>query len=865
MPLAPRPVPGTGPDGAYDAFTEWVEGEGLELYPHQEEAVLELLAGSNVVLATPTGSGKSLVAVAAHLAALADDRVSFYTAPIKALVSEKFFALCEVFGAQDVGLLTGDASVNPDAPIICCTAEVLANIALREGTAADVGLVVMDEFHFYAEPDRGWAWQVPLLELPQAQFVLMSATLGDVSAIAADMSRRNGRETATVDQAERPVPLSFTWSTETLDDTLDELVETGQAPAYVVHFTQAAAVEHATSLMRGTKARFSGTGAAIDKEAIAARMATVRFGAGFGKTLSKLLRAGIGVHHAGMLPKYRRVVEQLAQAGLLTVICGTDTLGVGINVPIRTVLFTGLAKYDGTRSRVLRVREFRQIAGRAGRAGFDSAGYVVVQAPEHVISNEKAKKKAAASTNKKSKAQLSKPPPGTVVWTEQTFDKLVNGEPEPLTSRMKVDNSMLINVLSREEDAVPVLRRLLTDNHEERRQQVKLVRRALRLARSLVTSGTLTRLDEPDEFGRRYVMTVDLPADFALNQPLAHFALAAFDVLDPEAPTYTLDVVSVVEAVLEGPRQILFAQQHAARGEAIGEMKADGIEYDERMALLEEITWPKPLGDWLEPLFEIYRQTHGWLPPDALMPKSVLREMWEQAMGFTDFVGRYQLARSEGLVLRYLTDAYRTIRQTVPEAHRTPELEDIVEWLGETIRQTDSSLLDEWEALSDPAHVPSGIAHHEPPPPPRPISKQDRAFTVMIRNALFARVQLCSRDDLDGLVRLERDAADRLDPPREVVMGRSAWDQALEAYYAEHDTVGTDMAARGPAYLHLGEEERGEPTGAPEGTLARIRRMAQTLADPADHRDWLMEGIVDCDASDEAGELVLAMTSMRRL
>ncbi|MGZ5400733.1 MAG: DEAD/DEAH box helicase, partial [Nocardioides sp.] len=440
MPLAPRPVAGAGPDAAYDAFTEWVEGEGLELYPHQEEAVLELLGGSNVVLATPTGSGKSLVAVAAHLAALADDRVSFYTAPIKALVSEKFFALCEVFGADDVGLLTGDAAVNPDAPIICCTAEVLANIALREGRAADVGLVVMDEFHFYTEPDRGWAWQVPLLELPQAQFLLMSATLGDVTAIAEDLSRRNHRETAIVDQAERPVPLSFTWSTETLDDTLDELVETGQAPAYVVHFTQAAAVEHATSLLRGTKARFSGTGAAIDKEAIAARMATVRFGAGFGKTLSKLLRAGIGVHHAGMLPKYRRVVEQLAQAGLLTVICGTDTLGVGINVPIRTVLFTGLAKYDGNRSRVLRVREFRQIAGRAGRAGFDSAGFVVVQAPEHVIANEKAKKKAAASTNKRSKAQLSKPPPGTVVWTEQTFDKLVSGEPEPLTSRMKVDN-----------------------------------------------------------------------------------------------------------------------------------------------------------------------------------------------------------------------------------------------------------------------------------------------------------------------------------------------------------------------------------------------------------------------------------------
>ena len=834
------------PDEVYDALDEWSTGQGLELYPHQEEAILELLSGSNVILSTPTGSGKSLVALAGHAAALARNQVSFYTAPIKALVSEKFFALCEVFGADNVGMLTGDAAVNADAPVICCTAEVLANIALREGRAADVGLVIMDEFHFYAEPDRGWAWQVPLLELPQAQFVLMSATLGDVSRFVEDLTRRTGRETAVVADAERPVPLSFSWATTPLAETLEELVTTNQGPVYVVHFTQAAAVEHATSLL----------GAAwipkTSQDERAEALAGFRFGAGFGKTLGKLLRRGIGVHHAGMLPRYRRLVEQLARAGLLHVVCGTDTLGVGINVPIRTVLFTGLAKFDGHRQRVLRTREFQQIAGRAGRAGFDTAGYVVVQAPEHVIENERALAKAGDDPKKRRKVQRKKPPEGTVVWTEQTFDKLVSGEPEPLGSRMRVDNSMLINVVAREEDAFGVLRRLLTDNHEERRQQLRLARRAVRLARSLVRSGVLTRLDEPDEHGRRYVLTVDLPADFALNQPLAHFALEALDVLDPEAPTYTLDILSVVEAVIEPPRQVLLAQQHAARGDAIAEMKADGLEYEERMRLLDEITWPQPLAELLEATYELYRGSHPWLPEDALTPKSVVREMWEQGMSFTDFVGRYQLARSEGLVLRYLTDAYRTLRQTVPERHRTPELDDLVEWLGETVRQTDSSLLDEWEALSHPDHVREDVAHHEPPPPPRPISAQERPFRVMVRNAMFRKVELAARDDVDGLVRLERAAADRTDPPLEVEMTRSAWDAVLEDYYAEHRSISTGADARGPDLLRI----------EVDGRQWNVR---QTLDDPAGHRDWVIDARVDLDASDEAGELVLLTTAMHRL
>lgn len=842
-------MPETTADAAYDRILAYADSRGLELYPHQEEAILELLAGNNVVLATPTGSGKSMVALAAHMAALADDRVSFYTAPIKALVSEKFFDLCAALGADNVGMLTGDVAVNADAPVICCTAEVLANIALREGAQADVGLVVMDEFHYYGDPQRGWAWQVPLLELPQAQHLMMSATLGDVAAIVEDVTARNGRETAVVDEAERPVPLTFSWSLAPLIERLEEIVTTGQGPVYVVHFTQAAAVEQATGLLNATS--FDATKEA--RAAIQEQLAEVRFAAGFGKTLSKLLRRGIGVHHAGMLPRYRRLVEQLAQQGLLTVICGTDTLGVGINVPIRTVLFTGLAKFDGSRSRVLRTREFLQIAGRAGRAGFDTAGYVVVQAPEHVIENEKAKAKAAAknaamgeakAAKRGSKAQLKKAPPGTVVWTEQTFDKLVEGKPETLKSQMRVDNAMLVNVVSREEDAFPVMRRLMTDNHEDRKSQLKLAKRAVRLAKSLVASEVLTRLDDVDEHGRRYVLTEALPEEFALNQPLAHFALAVFEVLDPATPTYTLDVLSVVEAVLEAPRPLLYAQQHAARGEAIAALKADGVEYDERMALIEDVTWPQPLLALLEPLYETYRERHPWLSPDALAPKSVVREMWEQGMGFTDLVSRYQVARSEGLVLRYLTDAYRALRQTVPAAHKTEELETVIEWLGETVRQVDSSLLDEWEALNDPDHAARAVTEGAPPPPPRPLTQQGRVFEVMVRNALWRRVELVARDDVRALATLE-EAPD---------FTEAQWDAALEEYYAEHDRVLTDGDARGPALIEI---ERN-----PDGGVWRV---TQTLHDPAGHHDWVIEAEVDLGASDEAGEAVVRTIAMRAL
>ncbi len=839
-------------DSLFDAFTAWAVADGVTLYPHQEEAAIELFSGANVVLATPTGSGKSMVAVAAHFAALAEGRTTFYTAPIKALVSEKFFALCATFGADNVGMLTGDASVNAGAPIVCCTAEVLANIALREGGEADIGQVVMDEFHYYADGQRGWAWQVPLLSLPRAQFLLMSATLGDVSGLAEDLTARTGRETVTVDDAQRPVPLSFAWSLAALHEQLEELVESDQAPIYVVHFTQASAMERAQALLSAKLCTRE------ERDEITEAIGAFRFTAGFGRTLSKLVRGGIGVHHAGMLPRYRRLVEQLTQAGLLKVVCGTDTLGVGINVPIRTVVFTSLAKYDGTRYRMLKAREFHQIAGRAGRAGFDTSGHVVVQAPDHVIERAKALAKAGDDPKKRRKVQTRKPPDGEVSWTQETFERLRDAVPEPLTSKMRVNHAMILNVVNQPADPVEAMRALLEDNHEDERGRRRLTEQAQALGDELVAAGVLHWLGEPDADGRTLRLADELQDDFALNQPLASFALVAFALLEPDSETYTLDVVSIVEAILDDPFPVLRAQASKARGEAVAQMKAEGIEYDERMELLEEVTHPRPLAEGLTHALRVHRETHPWVREDDLSPKSIVRDMYENGRTFTETVAFYSLARSEGVVLRYLSGAYRALRQTVPEHIRTQELDDIIEWLGETVRQTDSSLLDEWEALTDPAAVAAAaaaMAAGEPLPPPRPITANDRAFTVMVRNAMFQKVQLLARAQVAALVELELAGAALTDPPARPAMDAAAWGAGVDGYRAEYDALGDGPAARAPQLLVI------DRTGGPGAGGARQWAVRQIIDDPEQHHDVAIVATVDLDASDEAGEPVILTTS----
>jgi superfamily II RNA helicase len=837
---ATGPGAAAGPDEVLETFTAWASGKGLRLYPAQEEALLSVLAGDHVIVNTPTGSGKSLVALGAHLAALAGAKRSWYTAPIKALVSEKFFDLCTELGTANVGMLTGDASINPEAPVICCTAEVLANVALRYGGAAPVDQVVMDEFHFYADPDRGWAWQVPLIEMRGSQFVLMSATLGDVSRFVADFERRTGRPTTVVTSAERPVPLDYRYARTLVHDTLAGLIAEGLSPVYAVHFTQKAAVERAQAL---TSAQITSRS---ERDLVGHAIAGFRFASGFGQTLSRLLRHGIGVHHAGMLPRYRRLVERLCQEGLLKVVCGTDTLGVGINVPIRTVLFTALSKYDGTTSRVLSAREFHQMAGRAGRAGFDSAGSVVAQAPEHVSENERALARAGDDASKRRKVVKAKPPKGFVHWDEGTFNRLVAAPPEPLTSSFRVTHAMLLEVLDRPGDGCGAMKRLLTDNDDARPAQRRNIHQAIGMYRSLLAAGVLERLAEPDDQGRRVRVTVDLQEDFALNQPLSLFVLEAVPRLDESSPDWELDVLSVVESTLEGPWPVLAAQLEHARTETLARLKEEGMEYEQRMEVLREVEYPKPLADFLYEVFDVYRVRHPWARDYNVQPKSIVRDMYERSMGFSEYVAHYGVARSEGLLLRYFSDAYKALVQNVPEDTKSATSRDITEWLGEIVRQVDSSLLDEWEMLSHPQELQEAVARGERPVARRrdeapALSANTRAFRIMVRNAAFRRAELAARRDWRGLEEL--DQGEGWDATR--------WEAAFQPYFGEHPVIGTGPDARGPDLWQL--EEQG-----------RLWQARLVLDDPAGFREWAIVMAVDLDASDRLGEAAIRPLAVER-
>ncbi len=703
----------------------------------------------------------------------------------------------------------------------------------------------MDEFHFYADPDRGWAWQVPLLLLPRAQFVLMSATLGDLTDLAADLERRTGREVAQVTGVERPVPLHYRYVMTPVHETVEELLTDGLAPVYIVHFSQAAAVERAQALSSAKVATRE------QRDAIGEAIGGFRFSAGFGATLNRLVRAGIGVHHAGMLPKYRRLVETLAQRGLLRVICGTDTLGVGINVPIRTVLLTALTKYDGVRMRQLSAREFHQVAGRAGRAGHDIAGDVVAEAPEHEIENARGAAKAGIDPKAKRKLVKKKAPEGFVNWGEGSFERLIAAQPETLTSSMQLTAAMLINLIGRDG------RRRAGERagqrvHDRARPGVRQPRGPAAAARAGPArhrhlshparrrggraAGRWIRRQRPHPAHRR--AAAELRAQPAALAVRARRVRAAWT---PTEPTYALDMISILESTLDDPRQVLSQQQFTARGEAVSAMKADGIEYDERMELLESVTWPKPLDELLEQAFETFASSQPWVRDFELSPKSVVRDLYERAMTFGEFVAFYQLGRSEGLVLRYLSDAYRAARQTIPDDAKTDELRDLIEWLGELVRQVDSLA----PRRVGGADQPCARSRRRRPISPmdsglrrRPASSRTSARSlVLVRNELWRRVQLAALQRDDELVALDPDAG---------------WSEALDAYFDEHDAIGTGPDARSSARIIIDEE--------PD-----VWKVRQIIDDPAGDHDWGIRAEVDLSASADEGVAVLRVLGLDRL
>ena len=867
-------------------FLEYTESKRLQLYPAQETAILELFEEKNVILNTPTGSGKSLVAAALHFKALALGKRSIYTCPIKALVNEKWLALCREFGPDNVGLITGDASVNRDARILCCTAEILSNIALREGTQANVQEVIMDEFHYYADRDRGTAWQVPLLTLPQARFLLMSATLGDTTFFEEELTRLNGRPTATIASKDRPVPLEYAYSELPLATTLENLAAQGRAPVYVVHFTQLEAAQSAqdfTSINVCTRE---------EKAAIGNTLEGFKFTSPYGPEIRKWLKHGIGLHHAGLLPKYRVLVEQLAQKGLLKIICGTDTLGVGINVPIRTVLFSRLCKFDGQKTAILSARDFHQIGGRAGRKGFDERGWVVAQAPEHVVENIKLDEKASRGGKKGVKRR---PPDRNFVnWDKNTFVRLMHAQPERLTSRFQVSHGMLLNVLSRKGDGCRAMQQLIARCHETPREKKAHVKRAWQLFRSLVERKIIefvnagragqksearnpmsegnpkaegpgdpprpediaapalthheSRITPPATAGESKVrVNVELQDDFSMDQVLSLYLLETLPLVDPQAPDYPLVLLTLVESILEDPSIILRKQLDRVKDQKMAEMKMAGIEYDERMEELEKLEYPKPNREFIYSTFNAFADKHPWVGQENIHPKSIAREMFESFRSFSDYIRDYELQRAEGVLLRHLNSVFKVLAQTVPDAAKDDAVREMELYLGTMIRQVDSSLLDEWEKMRNPAFQRAEAKEVRPPGAEEAaadITRDTKTFTAAIRMRIFSFLRgLVNADFEQALTHLSSTE----DPDRQPWTSERL-QQALDGYHVEHQHICLDPNARNLRHTYIIPAED-----------KRTWRVQQMLVDPAEHNDWVAEFEVDLAQSRAASEPVIRL------
>lgn len=806
------------PAEVLDLFLEWVEALRIELYDAQEEAIFEIFDDNHVILNTPTGSGKSLVAVAMHFFAASRSRRSFYTSPIKALVSEKFFSLCNTFGAQHVGMMTGDASVNTQAPIICCTAEVLANMALRQGSEVDVDYVIMDEFHYYSDHDRGWAWQVPLLLLPKTAFLLMSATLGDMTPIIDGLTRDTKRETSVVTSTQRPVPLEFDYVETSLHETIVNLAESNKTPTYIVNFSQRECAELAQAC---TSINFIET---EEKRRIRSELGDFRFESPYGKDVRSYLQKGIGIHHAGLLPKYRLLVERMAQEGKLKLIIGTDTLGVGINVPIRSVLFTRLYKYDGQSTALLSVRDFKQIAGRAGRKGFDTRGYVVCQAPAHVIENKKLEVKASRGK----KVVKSSQPRGFVNYDEDIFLKLARSKPEQLEPRFQLNHGILVQLLQRDTEDSPLgtgyrkLVVLIAASHQNDWEKSQLRKQAAELFRALSGAGLIEIQPNDSGVGSRAYISEELQEDFSLFHTLSLYLIEALEHLNMNTETFALDLLTLVESILENPQAVLYKQIDLMKTELMRELKADGVDYEDRIEELEKVTHDKPNEEFIYDTFNEFRARHPWVHGENVRPKSIARDMVERYMNFSEYVNEYGLARSEGVLLRYLSQVYKTLIQNVPEGYKTDKVIDLIAYLRTVLGRADSSLLEEWEGMS--GEVSTRTEHDEALPEVAPIWTNQKFVEARIRTEAHELVRALSRQDWESATAGVRNSDEWTE---------ERFAEVMQPYFAEYSHVRFDHQARFPKWSRI------EKSGPKSWTLT------QTILDEVEDNFWYFKAEID--------------------
>ena len=858
-PLAPfRAADGGAPDAdaVLERFLAAIASRGLSLYAEQEEAILELFGGSNVVLNTPTGSGKSLVAAAFHFKALCAGERSVYTCPIKALVNEKFLSLCRDFGPENVGMMTGDASVNPQALVLCCTAEILANIALHRGAESDVRVVIMDEFHYYSDAERGYAWQVPLLTMPGARFLLMSATLGRTEFFEKEMTRLTGAPSVTVRSDRRPVPLEFEYSEVPLTERVAALLSLKRAPVYLVYFTQRSAADAAQALMSLNICTKE------EKAALQAELERFRFTSPYGKEMRRWLRHGIGVHHAGLLPKYRILVEQLAQKGLLKLICGTDTLGVGINVPIRTVMFTQLWKFDGKKAAILSVRDFRQISGRAGRKGYDDKGYVIIQAPEHIIENKRAEEKAAGDPSRKKKLVKQSAPEGTVVWDTKTFERLRTAPPEELVSRFDISHGMLLLVLSRDGDGCRAMRQIIADSHETDHKKRALRKRGWQLFRALVDRKIVelqpraSATPTPATPARKVRVNLELQDDFSLHQALSLYLIDTLPQLNRESPDYPFDVLTLCEAIVEDPDAILRRQVDKLKTDKMAEMRAAGVEYAERMEKLDQIEHPKPLREFLYDTFNTFAAAHPWVGQENVRPKSIAREMFERYMSFADYIRDYGLQRSEGLLLRHLSQVWKVLAQTVPSAAKTEGVVEMEDYFRELIRGIDSSLLEEWERLKNPDFVSKDATDGKPARPATfDITRDDAAFRRLVRTALFAFLQdVAARDWETATSRLGTGEAVGAVEGAPATPEARRIENAFRAYFDLHVRFRLDPEGRSAKHTHWSEHADTQEW-----------KVAQVLIDATEQNDWEATFTVSLAESRAANRAVVKFETVRQI